>query len=164
MAKKHIEAGKGVIDCGATESLGGVDALEALMLLLIKRGLMPPEVDVKDRPFFSFGDGERKQVLSRVRFLLKALMKDGSLDIYALEAQGVPILISVKALKALGAIIDFTSGKAHFSRLHPTLVVQLEEAEGGHLLFDLANDLLKHAVGHIGNFNGMSGLKRLRRQ
>ena len=78
------------------------------------------------------------------------------------KRNGAPILLSIAALRAMGAIIDFRRGLAHFSELHPSLVVQLEKTEGGHLLMDRTIDLYEHAVGHLGNCPRMAALKHFR--
>ena len=46
----------------------------------------------------------------------------------------------------MGAWIDFETGTAVFRKLDPTLVVHLERSANGHLLLNLAKDLLTQGV------------------
>ena len=143
MAKQASEVGKAIVDCGATESLGGVRAIERLIEILKgKDEQVNVTVDLTDRPWYSFGNGAREQVLSRVTLPISVGGSSGKLNIHALEKDNVPILLSISALRALGAVIDFGSGKAVFTEVDPSKVIQLERASSGHFMIDLTQDLL----------------------
>ena len=133
-------AGKAVIDCGATKSIGGMQALQFL-----GQSLENPAsaiVDTSDRPWFTFGNGQRKQVSSRVTFPITTGQNPGSTQIYALDAPNVQILISVESLCRVGAWIDFETGTAVFRKVAPDLVIPLEKSPNGHLLLNLSQDIL----------------------
>ena len=66
----------------------------------------------------------------------------GSMKIHLHDLPGQPVLLSVKALRALGAVIDFGSDEAIFKAICPYKVAKLETAESGHQLFPLAQDVL----------------------
>ena len=66
---------------------------------------------------------------------------EAQLGIHGMEAPGVPILLSVKALQKLGAIIDFKRGVAILSEVSDR-VIRLERAPSGHYLLDLAGDMV----------------------
>ena len=159
LAQHYVDKGMGVIDCGATEAIGGVDALESLARRLSQQDGRQPDVDTKDRPWFTFGNGARQQVMSRVAFGVNAADKEGNFKCYSLEAKGVPILVSIAALSSLGAIIDFKRNLAVFTELDATAVIKLEKAESGHLLLDLASDLLKNQVGTLSEKSALGRLQ-----
>ena len=56
--------GKAVVDCGASESIGGVAAIEALTAKLREMQPTPVEVNLDDRPVYGFGNSGRQQVLT----------------------------------------------------------------------------------------------------
>lgn len=154
LAQHHIEKGQGVIDCVATEAIGGVDALEVLARPQEENALTEaPTVDLEDIPWFNFGNGARQQVMSGVSFGVKALHKLNNFKIYSQEAKGAPILVPITSLAALCAIIDFRRRLAVFTDMDATAVILLEQSETGHLLLDLADDLLNI---HIGTLNTQS--------
>ena len=72
--------------------------------------------------------------------------KEAQLGIHGMEAPGVPILLSVKALEKLGAIIDFKHGVAILSEVSDR-VIRLERAPSGHYLLDLAGDMVLDSEG-----------------
>ena len=59
-----------VLDCGATETAGGVDAVQ-ILVDAVKQGFSDSrvEVDSPDRPWFRFADGHWGRALSRVWLL-----------------------------------------------------------------------------------------------
>ena len=60
-----IMAGKGIIDCGATSTLGSVDAIEQLMKLnMDKCGQDRVSVDPHNRPTFKFGNNGTRECIS----------------------------------------------------------------------------------------------------
>ena len=82
----------------------------------------------------------------RATFEVSACGDCGTIDFHGLDAKGVPLLLGAKAMKEMGAIIDFDSGKAVFAKLCPDRVVQLEASSSGHWLLDLSEDLYAHEV------------------
>ena len=77
-----------VLDCGATETAGGVEAVQ-ILVDAVKQGFSDSrvEVDSLDRPWFRFANGHWGRALSRVWLL--TLM--GWISIYTLEAENVPV-------------------------------------------------------------------------
>ena len=103
-------------------------------------------VNLRDRPTFTFGNGRRARVSGRATFQVEAKGNGGTFDVHGIEAEGVPILMSIDSLEKMGATIDFGTGRAIYKKLCPKTSVQLEKASSGHLLMDLAADLYKDAV------------------
>ena len=113
------------MDCRATESIGGVEHIELLIQALRSQGETDVKVNLDDRPVYSFGYGERQQVLSQVAVgvpLGKGLR--GGFQVHALE-DPTPILGSIALLRSLGAVVDFSEGVAMFKAVNPRQRVQL---------------------------------------
>ena len=91
-----LEQRYGVIDSGATASLGSVEALEAVMYKNLE---------------------ERGQC--------------GVEEVHVHNSPGQPILISRRALRALGAVIDFETNECIFKSVDSHKVVILKEAAHG---------------------------------
>ena len=85
-----------VLDCGATETAGGVEAVQ-ILVDAVKQGFSDSrvEVDSLDRPWFRFANGHWSRALSRV-WLLTPM---GWISIYTLEAENVPVLASMNLLE-----------------------------------------------------------------
>ena len=143
LAKEHQEAGKAIVDCGATRSIGGIKALESLGKLI---GPEQISIDFTQRPWFTFGNGSRQQTMSRASFQVSAGLRTGKVHIYVLDAPNTPILLSIEALEGLGAIIDFTTKTAILQKIDSMTVIKLEKSEGGHLLLNMSKDLLHHGM------------------
>ena len=78
LAQEATRKGKAVIDCGATESLGGIGALENLARKNVKRhGTSCMRIDFNDRPVYSFGNGESTRVDGRATFEVEAAGNSG---------------------------------------------------------------------------------------
>ena len=100
-----VRDGWGVIDGGATRTLGSVQAIEAVMKVNEgKHGKTGVQgVDLQNRPIFGFADsGEAKRV-STIDLGLRAGGQDGMLRVHALDKGSGPILVSVATLRTLGA-------------------------------------------------------------
>ena len=106
-----------------------------------KYGMSKMRIDRKDRPTYTFGNGESAKVEGRATFEVEAAGSCGTIDFHGIDAKGVPMLLSSQALKKMGAIINFKNGQAKFTSIHPDKVVQLESASSGHWLLDLSEDL-----------------------
>ena len=133
----------GIIDSGATSSLGSIDALEEVMRAnLATHGDSKMEIDLNQRPVFKFGNGQKKTCLSTVHVGMAAGNKSGMIEVHVHDSPMQPVLVSRKALKALGAVIDFEEGTIIYKRIDKTKVVQLKEAANGHLLMPLTGNLL----------------------
>ena len=163
LAAEATRKGKAVIDCGATESLGGITALENLAKLNARKtGTSRMRLDRRDQPTYTFGNGESSRVAGRATFEVTAGGEKGTIDFHGLDAKGVPLLLSAKALKRMGAIIDFTNGRAIFNKLYPGRVVQLEASSSGHWLLDLSEDLYAKEVPEVAS-GGLAQLEQTAR-
>ena len=137
----------GIIDSGATSSLGSIDAMEAVVQQnLEKGGDTKVEVDLSHRPVFRFGNGMSKTCVSTATVQMEAGNKNGQMTIHVHDAPKQPILVSRKALKALGAVIDFAENKVIYRHVNDRAVVPLQEAPNGHLLMPMTGNLLD---GHV---------------
>ena len=142
-AEEVIRSCQGIIDSGATASLGSVDALAQIQQHNIEAlGDDQMQVDVDQRPVFKFGNGQKQGCISTVNLGIGAGPLKGSMQIHAHEVPNQPVLVSRKALKALGAIIDFRNNSVIYTKIDPHCVVQLREADNGHLLMPLVGNIL----------------------
>eukprot|EP00435_Cladocopium_sp_Y103_P071399 s167_g37.t1 len=143
---ENIQKGKGVIDCGATATLGSIDAVEAVMANNKRdHGHDKTWVDPSACPTFKFGNNGVKSCISTVDVGVTLGQKSGSLKIHVHDVPQQPILISVKSLRQLGAVVDFEKNEILYKRVCKHSVVPLETAKNGHLLMPLCGDLLKGA-------------------
>ena len=142
-----VAAGMGVIDSGATKTLGSVSAIESVMRVNQgKNGRSGIEhVDVSDQPVFGFADSGEAQCVSTVKLLLQAAGQKGFLRVHALNKGSGPILISVSTLRALGAVLDFSEDLLVLRRIDPRKVISLKTSSTGHQLLDLTEDLYRDA-------------------
>ena len=68
--------------------------------------------------------------------------KNGKMEVHVHDSPMQPVLVSRKALKALGAVIDFEEGTIIYKNINKQKVMQLKEAANGHLLMPLTGNLL----------------------
>ena len=90
-----------------------------------------------DRPVYKFGDAKRKQSLSKVKVKVQPGSHVAHLNVHAQETEGVPVLLSVNSVMALGAVIIFETGHAIFRNPEPENMVQPERSPTGHMWMDL---------------------------
>ena len=69
------------------------------------------------------------------------------LSSHALPVPKAPILISVQSMGTLGAVVNFTTGRAIFHYLDPDKCVQLYRSRGGHLYIDFSDAMPEVAGG-----------------
>ena len=142
-----------VVDSGATASLASAEALEKVMQSNInKYGDPKMEIDVTRRPTFRFGNGARKDCMSTVQLGLGAGDLQGKFEVHVHDSPNQPILLSRKALKALGAIIDFRNGDVIYTSVDSSKVCRLPEASNGHLLMPMTGDILEGACSRRAEF------------
>ena len=144
--KQRIAAGKGVIDCGATSTLGSVTALESIMNNNQNlKGSDRVSVDTSNCPTFRFGNNGTTSCLSTVNLGVDMGDKTGKMEIHIHDMPDQPVLVPVKALKKLGAILDFGRSEILYRNVCDRSVVPLETAANGHLLMPLNGNLLEGA-------------------
>ena len=66
---------------------------------------------------YRFGNGEWKPCISTVQLHMNMDDRVGKMQLRVHDTPGQPALISVKALKNLGAVIDFSTNECIFTRL-----------------------------------------------
>ena len=148
--ERVLESCMGIIDSGATASLGSAEALEMVMQDNLRaHGDSLMSIDTSRKPTFRFGNGQKRECISTVDMKIGAGNKQGSVTIHVHDTPGQPVLISRKALGALGAVINFEEKVAVpvYKNVDATRVVCLEEAENGHLLMPLTGNILVKSEG-----------------
>ena len=144
-AKEVIDQCMGIIDSGATSSLGSIEALQAVQMHNLEhQGSSGMTVDLTERPVFRFGNGDTKGCISTVQVELGAGDRAGTFKVHVHDSPIQPVLISRKALKSLKAVIDFEEGTVVYKAIDSKKVVRLREAENGHLLMPLTGNLVSH--------------------
>eukprot|EP00435_Cladocopium_sp_Y103_P056856 s442_g19.t1 len=143
-----VEAGKAVIDGGATRSIGSTYALNRVLELneekYGKDGLKG--LDMEDRPSFGFGNSSRERCVSTANLTVPWNQQEGVLKVHALDKGTSPILLSIHSLRKLGAVIDFESNCAVFRSVDPRKMIHLEQSAAGHQVLPLTDDAFKDAV------------------
>ena len=134
---ENRERGKVLLDCGATDTVGSVEAIIDKSQEAFEADSDLVSVDTKDWPVYKFGDDMRKQAMSKIRVKVQPGGHAAHLYVHAQETEGVPLLLSAKSLSTWRATINFETGQAVFRNLEPETVVQLERSPTGHLWMDL---------------------------
>ena len=130
-----------VLDTGATETVGSLDALQYVMD--VRQSLFGNEVvqvDPNKCKSFRFGNGESDSSKSYV--LLPQMVGENytSLGVYAMDVPDIPILIGIKTMERLGAIIDVSCRTIEFQWMFPGVKIHLKRGGNGHLLLDLCSN------------------------
>ena len=138
-------AGFGIIDCGATETVGSLPALESLMQARLQLSGVTEEVGVSAAPpkGFKFGNGTFSMSSSCVLVPQSIGDLQLRLQLYTLDCEGVPILIGMRTLRRLKAVVDFSKCLAIFVAVNPNLAAPLRRSKTGHLLTDLRGDWMQ---------------------
>ena len=141
-----VRDGKAIIDGGATSSLGSEEALQRIAQLnWEKKGVDGIDIIPGEAPSFRFGNNARHSCMATALLKLPIQHVNSQMKIHLHDIPGQPVLLSVRSLRALGAVIDFERNEAVFKRLDPQKVVRLETTESGHQLFPLVQDVLSGA-------------------
>ena len=133
-----------VLDTGATETVGSMDALQHILNLRVEMfGYEHVEIDTSHRKFFKFGNGASDQSCSYV--LLPQLVGNtiASLGVHAMNVPGIPMLIGIKTMERLGARIDVLTKTLEFQKIFPGVCIPLKRGDNGHLLLDLCRNWLR---------------------
>ncbi|CAE7632776.1 RE1 [Symbiodinium sp. CCMP2592] len=142
-----VAAGMAVVDGGATRTLGSVAAVEAL--LRRNRQLHGSsrlcDLDPQNRPVFGFGNSSENQCLSTCKIGVTAGGQAGQVQVHTLDCGQGPILLSVDALRSLGAVVDFRNDLMVLSALDNTRIIPLQRSAAGHQLLSLTKDLFQDA-------------------
>ena len=144
--QEAVQRGLAVIDGGATQTIGSVKALEAVLSRNLEKygETRLRGVNFESPPTFSFGNSTENRCLSTARLGVQANGVSGELNVHALDHGQSPILLSVDTLRKLGAVIDFEADLAVFRRLNAHRVIRLARGRTGHQLIPLTEDWLSH--------------------
>ena len=141
--------GFAVIDTGATETVGSLDAVEYVMnqrreiFGAEQVGVMPGRTKR-----FKFGNAEERSAESFIMLPQKIHGQDTSLGIYTLDVPGVPILLGIRTMKKLGALIDVSAPSLVFTKVFPGVHIPLTRGKNGHLLLNLCHDWTNGSTGN----------------
>ena len=143
-----IQAGYGIVDGGATRTLGSVHALEAVMEQNLKNHQESRvlKVDPNNTPSFGFGNSSRDTCCSTATMGITANSRPGELTIHALDKGEGPILLSISMLRRLGAVIDFENDMIVFRHINAKKIIKAERSVAGHQLLPLSKDLYTNSV------------------
>ena len=132
-----MRQGYGVLDGGATRTLGSVKAIQTVLdINQAKHGTTKLlGVNTEQRPVFSFGNSSEGRCASTISLGISAGQKDGNLTIHALDEGEGPVLLSVATLRSLGAVIDFA--------LDARQIIPLRRSKTGHQLVPLTSNLFE---------------------
>ncbi|CAE7036395.1 TY1B-A [Symbiodinium sp. CCMP2592] len=140
----QLHPGFAVIDSGATETVGSLDAIEAVVAMRRQRyGMESVRVYPEARRSFRFGNAQQETATSYVEVPQTLGGNAISLGVFALDVPRIPILLSIRTLKKLGAEINFQRKTIVFKAVDPGVTIGLQESASGHLLLDLAHDWLR---------------------
>ena len=130
-----------VLDTGATETVGSMDALERILSVRQERfGDEEVHIDPSQNKEFKFGNGQTRTAASFVHVPQTIGNQKTTLGVYALDVPQIPVLLGIKTLKRLGAVIDVDSETLEFKKRFPGMQVQLICGQNGHLLLDLCSN------------------------
>ena len=116
--QKAMRAGYGVLDPGATRTMGSITALEyARQASLVHQDADNiVEVDVEDQPRFNFADSESARCSSTCLTQLPVAECGMKLRVHALDKGSVPVLLSIETLKKMK---DYGNNEAVFVGINP---------------------------------------------
>ena len=142
-----VREGMAVLDGGATQTIGSVAAVEAVLRKNLRdhgdsrlRGISTQGV-----PTFSFGNSTEDRCLSTARLAVSANGAPGEVSIHTLDKGQSPILLSIDTLRRLGAVIDFQADLVVFRNLDSRRIVSLRRSRTGHQLLPMTQDWLEGA-------------------
>ena len=143
-----VAGGYGIIDGGATRTIGSTYALEAIASENYRKrqdgGIL--EVDPTNTPQFGFGNSSTDRCVSTAKMRIMADSKPGVLQVHALDKGQGPVLLSIATLRALKAVIDFESDLVVLRAIDDKKAIQAHRSQAGHQLLPLTEDLYKDAV------------------
>ena len=131
--------GHAVIDLGATESLASLEALQEIMNLRLQNFGHEEIVVHEETKRFKFGNGDTQKATS---FIELPQTIDGTtltLGVHAIDAPGVPLLLSVRTLRKMGASIDTELNRMQLRRFSDAWI-PLKQSANEHLLLDMTRD------------------------
>ncbi|CAK0887957.1 unnamed protein product [Prorocentrum cordatum] len=139
---------QGIVDLGCADAMGGERALDIVARMNMEKygDARLREANLDYQPVYGFGNGGKERAYGQVKFGIAGGGMEGDIAIDGF-AKDVPILVSKKVLKKLGAVVDCDTGVAVFVKLAPGIPAQLEESpDGGRCYMSLVGDLLEQSV------------------
>ena len=137
-----LATGKAIVDGGAASSVGSIQAVEKIRELAWQKfGTDPIEVIPDQAPSFRFGNNGRVQCSSTTCVSVPLDGGQGGMHVAVHELPGQPVLMSIKSLRALGAVIDYDRDEMILKKVNSKKVVKLERADSGHQLFPMVTDI-----------------------
>ena len=122
-----------VVDTGATETAGGLDAVQSFVAALLGRWPnLEYWVDQNDRPWFKYAGGSWGRAMSRVHAKIPVI---DWISVYTLEAD-TPVLLGSDLLDALGANLCYHTNHLTLKKVTLEPSVPVERAPSGHRLLD----------------------------
>ena len=124
-----------LVDSGASETVGSAESIEALVNHLTKTYGRPPNINIdpKKRQRFRVANGE----VIEAKSLIGIETPIGTLQVHCITTEHpTPLLLSVSALKALKAAIDFEHGIMMINIHGRTKEVRLRRGDKGHYYVD----------------------------
>ena len=120
--------GYAVLDSGATETVGSLPALEALMLARFQQTGQIERVTVTSTPMKRFKFGNGSQDLSASHVLIPVMLGQQAvpMGVYTLDVSGVPLLVGIKTLRRLRAVIDCRRDVLVLGAVDPNRGVQVK--------------------------------------
>jgi hypothetical protein len=125
-------AGHGVMDCGATENVQGIETAEKEL----QASQHQFELDKSTTREFRYGNDGTSESLG---VLTREAPLTGEVSSHLIEG-GAPLLLSVLWLKEMKAVIDFDSNTGMLRAVNND-VVQFPTASSGHLMVPLSGNL-----------------------
>ena len=143
-----MRSGYGVLDPGATKTMGSIVALEHMRQCSWRQQKCDnvKSINVEDRPTFGFADSEQARCASTVLLQLPVSEQSMKLRVHALDKGSVPVLLSIDTLKRMGAIIDYGRDEAVFTSINPLKRVALQTSATGHQILPLTEDFMEGAT------------------
>ena len=140
----QLHPGYAVIDSGATETVGSLEAIEAVVSMRRSRyGMESVRVFPEAKRSFRFGNAQQETATSYVEVPQTLAGRPVSLGVFALDVPRIPILLSIRTLRKLGAEINFQRRTIVFQAVDPGVTIGVQESASGHLLLDLVHDWMR---------------------
>ncbi len=97
----------GLLNCGATDSLGGCSAVKGVIHRSIALfGQDNVEVDPEKSKSFQFGDGKVEPCFSAVRAAVHPMGIPSDFTCHVADNETTPVLVSVDSKERMGAIVN----------------------------------------------------------
>ena len=126
-----------LLDCGATQNLVGSDTVDKCQERALDEHRAPGlAFDGSNRKDFKFGNDAVKESNGVCLADANIAGRDLTYTSHVIPG-GAPWLGSIEFLRESGAIVDFSTDRAIFSRLNPDQVIKLRRLASGHLALPL---------------------------